>query len=182
MSEVLREVVITEVAQEPEWGVKSDSDAEWAIDTTNDKLQEIARYKQALLDKINTLQDRLAGAEDEERQAIEWRNAHLARYFETIDPQLRRKTKTQEQYRLPSGKIIKKYQAPAFERKNDELVAWLKTSGLTDLVKVEEKADWARLKDAVAVAGQQVVYLATGEVVEGVTAVDRPPVIEFKEG
>lgn len=177
-----RDIYGQDLQPEQEWRITSDRDAEWLIERVAEDLAEIARYKQSLQDKIADLKAKLDQATAEEQNLIERRNGHLANYFDTIDPTLKRKTKTQEQYRLPSGKIIKKYPSPEFVRTDDQLLAWIKANNRLDLVEISERPKWAELKKQVAIAGGQAIWTETGEVVAGVKVVDRPPVLEFKEG
>lgn len=164
------------------WRVTNDQDAEWVIETCAAELVEIDRYIASLEAKAQEIYEKLERAREERQRKIEWRDGHLLAYFETIDPQYKRRTKTQEQYRLPSGKIVKKYPSPEFKRTDDQLLAWIKANERLDLVEVSERPKWGELKKAVTVAGNKVVYTATGEVVDGVEVIERPPVIEFKEG
>lgn len=164
------------------WKATNDEEAEWLIEKYNEDLIEKARYKLSLENKIKDLQDKLRKIEDEERFAIEKRNSYLLEYFETIDKKFKKKTKTQEKYRLPSGEIVKKYPGPEFKRDGETLLAWIKSNDLNDYVEVKESPKWAELKKSTTVISGQVVFNDTGEIVEGVELIDRPPVIEFKEG
>ena len=57
---------------------------------------------------------------------------------------------------------------------DEKLVKWLKDNGHKELVKVKESADWAGLKGQVTVKGENVLS-PEGEIIDGVTAVVRPP-------
>lgn len=162
------------------WKVKNDNDAEWIIDKTNDDLIEIRRFKESIKDKIEILKDKLKGIEEEEKYKLEQRNSYLLEYFEAIPEELKKKTKTQEKYRLPSGEIVKKYPAPEFKRDEETLLAWAKVNA-PSYVEVKETPKWGELKKITKIAGNQVVT-EDGEVVEGVEVVERPPALEFKEG
>ena len=163
------------------WKIKNDNDAEFIIEKCNEDLTEINRFKSSLENKIKKLQEKLKKLEDEEKYAIERRNSYLIEYFETIPDEFKKKTKTQEKYRLPSGEIVKKYPNPEFKRDNEKLLKWIKTNHL-DLVEVKESPKWGELKKFTKLIGGQVVFVGTGEIVEGVEVIERPPVMEFKEG
>lgn len=169
------------LVEDERWIVKNDDEAEWIIEKSNEDLVEKIRFKLSIESKIKDLQDKLRKIEDEERIVIERRNSYLLEYFETIDDQFKKKTKTQEKYRLPSGEIIKKHPAPEYKRTDDELVKWIKAHHLP-LVEVKETPQWGELKKLTTVAGGQVVFVETGEIIEGVEVIERAPVIEFKEG
>jgi len=162
------------------WKVTNDKQAEWVIEKYNEEMLEKARYKQSLQVKMEDLQEKLRKLEDEEREAKERRDSYLIEYFETIPEEFKKKTKTMEKYRLPSGEIIKKYPNPEFKRDNKKLLGWIKANKL-DYVEVKETPKWGELKKITKVVNGQVVT-EDGEIVEGVEVVERPPVMEFKEG
>lgn len=166
---------------EPAWRITNDDSAEWLIDKVNEDLTESARFKLSLESKIKDLQEKLRKVEDEENDVIERRNSYLIEYFETIDHKFKKKTKTQEKYRLPSGEIIKKYPGPEFKRTDEDLVKWIKEHHLP-LVEVKETPKWGELKKLTVIAGGKVVFKDTGEIIEGVEVIERLPVTEFKEG
>lgn len=162
------------------WKIKNDKDAEWLIDKVNKDLIESTRYKESLKSKIEVLERKLRKVEEEENLAIERRNSYLAEYFESIDEKFKKKTKTQEKYRLPSGEIVKKYPSPQFKRDNNKLLNWIKSSGL-DYVEIKESPRWNELKAITSIKNGQVVT-EDGEIVEGIEVIERDPVLEFKEG
>lgn len=166
--------------EQEQWEVTTDREAEWVIEKYNEKVVEIERYKDSLKDKIELLQEKLKKAEEELQRETEWRDMHLAKYFEKTDPALRRKTKTMEKYRLPSGEIIKKFPNPQLVRSNDLLLGWLKKSNNEKFVAVKESPMWAELKKETKLSGNKVVFTGTGEIIEGVEVVQLAPTIEFK--
>lgn len=163
------------------WKIKNDDDAEWLIERVNKDLIESARYKESLKNKIEALEEKLRKVEEEEKLSIERRNSYLAEYFETIDEKFKKKTKTLEKYRLPSGEIVKKYPNPQFKRNNNKLLGWIKQNNLDDYVEIKESPKWNELKAITSVKNGQVVT-EDGEIVEGVEVIERDLVLEFKEG
>lgn len=162
------------------WKIANDRDAEWLIDKVNEELIEKARFKESIINKIELLQEKLKKVEEEEQYLIERRNSYLIEYFESIPDKFKKKTKTQEKYRLPSGSIIKKYPQPEFKRNNEQLLSWIKANHLNEYIEVKETPKWGELKKTIQVVGNQVVT-EDGEIVEGVEVVERPPMVEFKE-
>lgn len=160
--------------------VTNDRQAEWVIEKANEDLTEISRFKESLEEKLGEIREKLNKLHEEENRVKEWRDSYLAEYFETIPEEYKKKTKTMEKYRLPSGEIIKKYPGPEFKRDNDKLLDWIKFNGL-DYVEIKESPKWGELKKITKVINGQVVT-EDGEIVEGVEVVERPPVLEFKEG
>ncbi|MBS4538189.1 host-nuclease inhibitor Gam family protein [Clostridium sp. D2Q-11] len=163
------------------WKVQNDDDAEFIIEKYNEKLSETNRYKLAIETKIKSLKDKLSKVNDEEREIIERRDSYLAEYFETIDEKFKKKSKTQEKYRLPSGSIVKKYPNPQFKRSEDKLLNWIKSNELNNYVEIKEAPKWGDLKKLTQVVNGQVIYKETGEIIEGIELIERSPVLEFKE-
>ncbi|WP_312907273.1 host-nuclease inhibitor Gam family protein [Tissierella praeacuta] len=162
------------------WKIENDDDAEWLIEKYNEDLIEKARYRMSLENKVKDLMDKLNKLDEEEKYAIEKRNSYLIEYFESIDDKFKKKTKTQEKYRLPSGEIIKKYPNPEYKRDNDRLLSWIQKNKLNDYVEIKQSPKWGELKKVTKIVNGQVVT-EDGEIVEGVEVIEKPPVMEFKE-
>ncbi|TCU67531.1 Gam-like protein [Tissierella praeacuta] len=162
------------------WKIENDDDAEWLIEKYNEDLIEKARYRMSLENKVKDLMDKLNKLDEEEKYAIEKRNSYLIEYFESIDDKFKKKTKTQEKYRLPSGEIIKKYPNPEYKRDNDRLLSWIQKNKLDDYVEIKQSPKWGELKKVTKIVNGQVVT-EDGEIVEGVEVIEKPPVMEFKE-
>lgn len=163
------------------WKIENDSDAEFIIEKCNEDLTEINRFRLSLEEKLEEIRDKLNKLKDEEDYVINRRNSFLAEYFETIDNKFKKKTKTQEKYRLPSGEIIKKYPSPEFKRDESRLLKWLDDNDLREYSEIKITPKWGELKKVTQVVNGQVIYTETGEIVEGVELIERPPAIEFKE-
>lgn len=161
--------------------VTNDRQAEWVIEKANEDLIEINRFKKSLEEKLEEIREKLNKLHEEENRVKEWRDSCLVEYFETIPDEFKKKTKTMEKYRLPSGEIIKKYPSPEFKRDNSKLLNWIKFNKMNDYVEVKEIPKWGELKKITKVVNGQVIT-EDGEIVEGVEVVERPPVMEFKEG
>ena len=95
----------------------------------------------------------------------------LAEYFNSVP---HRKTKTQESYSLPGGKLILKTQNPEYKRDDKTVIEWLKKNGQDQFVKVKEELAWADLKAATGVLGSNVVD-ENGEIVPGIEVIERDP-------
>jgi hypothetical protein len=162
-----------------QWKITNDEKAEWYIDKTNEELEEIRGYKQRLNDKIQKLEMDLQKEEEKEQAIIDNRNYYLNQYFSTVDDKLKKKTKTQEKYRLPSGDIVKKYSKPKY-KPTDKLTEWVKNNGL-DYTKITESVEWGKLKKETELVGDKLIYKPTGEIIEGVDIEWTDEKIEFKE-
>lgn len=159
--------------------VDDDKKAEWALLKIKELLLDTQRYIEVCDAMIEEYEQKKKEAIEKYDQDSAYFKHQLAQYFETVD---KKKTKTQETYKLPSGVLRRKYPAPQFKRNDKELVEWLKASGKEDLIKVNESADWANLKKSIQVQGDMVVT-EDGEIVEGVEVIERPPtfVVEVEE-
>jgi len=157
------------------WKIENDNSADWALDKIRESQAEYKRLEMTVNNKISQLQAALQAEKEAMERELNFFQGKLAEYFETVP---RKATKTQETYKLPSGKLVKKYKAPKIERDNDKLVAWLEQNDMPDLVKTEKKADWVTLKKETEIVGDRVISKHTGEVIEGVTAVPQNP--EFR--
>ena len=78
----------------------------------------------------------------------------LFEYFQTVP---HRKTKTQESYSFPGGKLYLKKQNPEYRRDEKTVIAWLKENGGEQFVKVKEELDWSALKDASGVVDGKLI-------------------------
>lgn len=173
INEYLEDVEETET-----WEIKSDEEAEWWIEKKAEELAEVRRYKISIENKINLLKEKLDKAKNEEENILVNRDFYLQKYFETIDEKQLKKTKTQQKYRLPTLELVKKYPSPTFKRDDEKLSEWLENNKMNELVEIKKKAKWGELKKLTQIVGDQVVYIDTGEVVEGVEVEERPA--EFK--
>lgn len=111
----------------------------------------------------------------------------LADYFRTVP---HKKTKTQESYSLPGGKLVMKKQQPEFKRDDKAAIDWLKQNGGGQFVKVEERLDWDGLKKSSGIADGKVIFSETinedGEIIQnsipGIEVIEREDkfVVEVK--
>ena len=111
---------------------------------------------------------------DASQRIIDNNTARLEAYFDTLP---HKKTKTQESYALPSGKLVRKHRDPEFTRDDDELLSWLHDNNGEKFIKVKETPDWAGLKKTLTVLGETVAD-ENGEIIPCIKATERPD--EFK--
>ena len=149
-------------AMQERFTIDSDQKAEWAIK----KIQEARKDRDFWKSYYKDLMDKTEAEYEANVEGLEYM---LGEYFKTVP---HKKTKTQEAYQLPSGKLILKKQEPEFDRKDELLVPWLKQNA-PEFVKVKESSDWAGLKKTVAVFDGNVVN-ENGEIIPGVTVTSRP--------
>lgn len=156
--------------------IDNDQKAEWALAKIREEQAEAQRIMNVCRSMIMHYEQQLKKAEEDLEKKTAYLRSQLEQYFDSVE---KRRTKTQEVYKLPSGTLRRKYPGPQFKRDDDALVKWLKERNMKDYIKVKETADWANLKKAIQVVGNKAVD-ENGEVVEGITVVDRPPVFEVE--
>lgn len=93
----------------------------------------------------------------------------LFAFFKTVE---HKKTKTQESWSIPAGKLMLKKQAPEFKRDDGKVIEWLKQNGGGNYVKTVESLDWANLKKDTTVVGNTIVN-DDGEIIPGVEVIER---------
>ncbi len=159
-------------ASEP-FRVTDDAKAEWCIR----KIREAQAEKQRWRDYYAEQQRKI---DQEADGTISRFEAMLADYFDTVP---HKRTKTQESYQLPGGKLVRKQQAPEYQRDEAALLPWLKQNA-PELVKVAETPDWAALRKQIVIAPDgETVATEDGEIIPGIKAIQRPEVfrVETKE-
>ena len=84
-----------------------------------------------------------------------------------------KKTKTQENYPLPSGKLVMKQVEPDYQREDEEVIKWLKANRDGQFVKSKETLDWQELKKTLTVIGETVAD-EDGQIIPCIKAVAQP--------
>ena len=158
--------------------IDDDKKAEWALHKIAIDEAKFSQEIEACQYFINYYQERLNEVQEQKETKSSWLLKLLADYFETVH---KKSTKTQETYSLPSGKLKRKF-GITFERDDIKLLDWLNKNA-PEYIRTEKKVDWSRLKEETeAIEGGTLIYKATGEIIEGVEVVEKPPVftVEIK--
>jgi len=155
------------------WRIADDSTADWALSQIAAERAELNRIKGLAQEQIDRILLRVAAAEKRYESGTAFLVAKLAEYFETVTP---KKTKTKHSYRLLSGSLVKKVGGTTLKQDEPALLAYLKASGQTDLIKTEESPRWGEFKKRLEIAGDQVIDTTTGEIVDGVLIEQKPDV------
>lgn len=166
-----------EAAQEKKaFVIDDDNKADWAIRKIDEEKQEFNRIRELAEEQTARIEQKVEAAERRFNQRTSYLRSLLGSYFMQVP---HRKTKTQESYRLLSGSLVLKLPKvkPVYEE--DELVKYLKESGMPDYIKMEEKARWGELKKLLDLSqGKHPVIKDTGELVECIRVEETPA--EFK--
>lgn len=142
--------------------IDTDAKAEWALQKIREARADRDRWVAWYTDKIKEIKEQT----DFDTMNLE---RMLAEYFATVP---HKKTKTQESYKLPGGKLVMKTQNPEYKRDDKTVIDWAKVNGMAQFVKVKEELDWAGLKDATEVFEGHIVT-EDGEIVPGIEVVNR---------
>ena len=155
--------------------VTDDRAAEWSLKKIKAEKAECDRYVKICQDGIQTYQEKIKEAQGRLDSGTGYLKGLLLEYFQTVP---HKSTKTQETYALPSGKLKLKTPAPEFVRDDAKLMEWLKGRGMNDYVKVVETPQWGEFKKIINQQKDCVCF--EGEVVDGITLVERPPIFEVE--
>lgn len=166
MSELLHEEMIPEAEG---FTVTDDKAAEWCLQKIQEAEAEKAFWKAHYDDQFKRICETCDAT-------IANMMHHLEQYFLTVPHKV---TETEENYRLPSGKLVMKKQSTDFEKDDAAVIAWLKANGGEKFIETKEALDWMALKKTLSVCGNFVAD-EDGQIIPCITAVDRPAV--FKVG
>ena len=158
------------------FAIDNDRKADWAIRKIKTERAERDRLVALADEQIRELMEK----KKELTERCETRTAHLGTllrlYFDTVETTA---TKTQASYKLLSGKLVLKRQAPEYQRDETALLDWAKANA-PDMVQTKESVTWGDLKKLTTLDGEKVVLAETGEIVSGVVAVPREDVFEVQ--
>lgn len=158
----MTEAIQNTILEEEEIQVRSTIEAKWQFEQRKkiieDRDELIAYYE-----------DQIAKVKADADYKIGFIDRALFAFFQTVE---HKKTKTQESWSIPAGKLILKKQAPEFKRDEKTVIEWLKQNDGSQYVKTVESLDWANLKKDSTVVGNTIVN-NDGEIIPGVEVIER---------
>lgn len=164
-----------EVSQErKEFVIDDSTKAEWAVNAIKKDRDAAAEYIETCENMIKMYKDKINLATLKLENKTSYLEYLLAQYFETVE---KKKTKAQETFALPSGKLVRKFGTNEFNRDEEKFVKWLKDNQYTSFVETKESAKWGEFKKVCDVSGDMLVD-KDGQIVEGVTITKKAD--EFK--
>lgn len=168
MSEILKE---EKPVREP-FTVDNDMKAEWCLSKIRSIRKEQKKECDELTRQMRFYQDQIDIISKQADDDVAFFEGILRGYFaDRIDAGFTKATKTQTAYKLPSGKLVLKKQEPTYERKDEDLIPWLKKNN-PEMIKVKEEPNWSELKKTVNVVGDAIAT-KDGEVIPGVKVIER---------
>ena len=158
----MTEAIQNTILEEEEIQVRSTIEAKWQFEQRKkiieDRDELIAYYE-----------DQIAKVKADADYKLGFIDRALFAFFQTVE---HKKTKTQESWSIPAGKLILKKQAPEFKRDEKAVIDWLKQNDGSQYVKTVESLDWANLKKDTTVVGNTIVN-NDGEIIPGVEVIER---------
>lgn len=149
--------------------IEDDQVAEWAMGKIREAKEEKAKWKKFY-------DERYEAIERECDFTIANMESMLQRYFESVPHKV---TKTQENYALPSGKLVIKRQEPEYRRTDADVIQWLKENGGEKFIVTKETLNWAEMKRNITVIGSTVAD-ADGQVIPCIEVVERPDIFKVE--
>lgn len=143
--------------------IDTDAKAEWALNKIREARSDRDRWVEWYESKIKEITEQT----DFNTMNLE---RMLAEYFASVP---HKKTKTQESYSLPGGKLILKTQNPEYKRDDKTVIEWLKNHDGAEFIKVKEELAWADLKAKTAALNGK-LFSEDGEEIPGVEVINRP--------
>ena len=170
-----QERYIAELMEESnEFRITDDLMADWAVEKINAARAERDRLVSLVQEKIEQLEEKRKLYIVNFEENTSYLRSKLMEYFSTVKTQ---DTKTMKKYKLVSGTLILKKQQPMYERDEAKLLTWAEQT-VPELVKVKKEVSWADLKKQADVSGDKL--LLDGEIIPGVTVVEREDVFEVQ--
>ena len=149
--------------------IMNDDEAEECIRAIRDAEADVAFWKGYYADALKKITEA-------SQRIIDSNTARLEAYFDTLP---HKKTKTQESYPLPSGKLVRKHQDTDYIRDDAEVLSWLHENNGQKYIKTKESLDWSGLKNTLSILGETVVD-ENGEIIPCIKAVERPDVFKIE--
>lgn len=146
-----------EQEEETKFAITTDGAADWAM-------RKIAQAKAEYERWCEYYRKRLEAEAAKMQTTVDRMTSMLAEYFQTVP---HKETKTQENYPLPTGKLVFTKDKETIEHDDDALLAWAKENDLNDLIKTKEAIKWTEVKDRISA-------MEDGTFCDGVTGLEIP--------
>ena len=171
MNKNLSEEMTEEIQDAPSgFAIEDDMTADWAI-------RRIAQIDAEADRMIDFYEAQIKKCNEKRDARKDFLLEHLRRYTNTLPM---RETKTQLKYALPSGDLVIKKAAMTYKRDDEQLLRWIQKNDLSEFTQVKVSPAWGELKKHLTIMGDSVVLADTGEIVEGVEAVEAEPTFMIK--
>lgn len=170
---------VDEEKQDESFAIKDDQMAEWAVRKIKAKEAECDRLIDLCKREIARYTAEKERLEKQKESGTSFLRATLMLYFDDVQDRHTVTKGGQHKYKLVSGTLALKPQQPEYIKDADTLLDWAK--GNSAYVKTTESVDWAALKKASHVDGEELVLNDTGEVIPGVKVFPLPDKFVIEE-
>lgn len=170
----LRELAIEELPfkyERERYQIEDINQANWAlrkIAAAKAAIKEREELARAEIERINKW---LESETEELQRDIDFFTGLLEEYHRE---QLAKDSKAKT-IKLPYGVLKMRKQQPQYQRDDVAIKEWAAKNRPDVLVPQEPKLDWAALKKSLQITGGQAIDPETGEVVPGITVIEREP-------
>ena len=161
------------------FSITDDSVAEWALEKIKDATEERDRLLALVKEKEVELDEKKQAIMDKYERGTSFLMFKLKDYMETVKV---KSTKTQDTYQLLSGKLVRKKAVLDYAVDSEKLLHWLEDNNRSDLIKVTRAPMWGELKKHLSgdLETGCVIMAESGEVIDGVQAVEKPESFDIK--
>lgn len=149
--------------------ISSQSGAIWALR----KLKKITNEQKEIADTAAEEIGRIRTWQSGEEKRLQGEMAYFEGLLTDYHRRLLEDNPKAKTVKLPHGVLKARAQQPEFVRDESALLTWIKAQR-PEFVVTKESADWAGLKKIAVAAGSSLVDPASGEIIGGVTVVERP--------
>lgn len=179
---------LMEYEEQDGFEIDSASKAEWALKQIDDRRKRCDYFIKCANDEINQLKERIKQEQQKCDNETNFLTYKLGHYMEG-DNVPKKKTKTQISVTLPAGKIIKKLPKVVIMSSDGKEVTKVKDKKEfvdeiynldSTYIKTKMEVDWAMLKKDLEVIDGSIFMKDTGEIIESLSAVEQPAIIEVK--
>ena len=156
--------------------VDDDEKASWCLKTIRelkDKQSDHERLAEKLISELKEEIQEIEQWRDQENEKLQNNIDFLESKLESYMLSLREDEPDLKTKNLPYGKLKFRAQRPKWKYDEDKLLEFL-VNNKPDMVRVKRKPDKRTLKKKAEVSGNKAILTDTGELIEGVTVVERP--------
>lgn len=159
--------------------IDNDQKADWALKKIKAELTELERLTELAEAEIAELEQKIKDEQEASERRCSYLRAALELYFDSVE---HKHTKTQESYKLLHGTLVRKHGGIDYERDDDKLTGWMQEHDYDDMVTIKTSPQWGNFKRLLSADPETgvVTVAATGEVVAGVKAVQKPDTFDIK--
>lgn len=157
---------VNELLTNGSWKPTNDAEANWCIKKICEAEKNKKFWKEYYAEQLR----KVVESED---STINYFTALLVDYFDKVP---HKKAAKSESYALPNGKLVFKAQQPEYKRDEQALVEWLERNGRGNEVLIAKSVNWSDFKKTIKTDGSAAVDAASGEIIDGITVIERPPV------